>query len=550
MTAISACSSSLKSLTPERSFPTLRGHPPLIEIGDEFSIPDHIQRPSTGIEIQIPPKYDAIYAAAPLSFYLGAQLTPSKEPLIQTDSGFSYSLAEAGSFEQTTEQLVSQMVTLDAIVRTEGLYPADLYEQEKLEDRVDINTQFLYDAPLADRVERYLEVPFSAVEDIIPEWLFRAYISPDSSSVELIPHLLNDMAFVRTAEVPEENAVEFDGTHSPGELVRSGEGKLNPPEVTSPFQRYPDGEKLPVQYEAWSTERIPVGKNKLMKEGYENRLNRLGVDDDIQAAVVLNDTRMAEESQRVLDIYQETRLPFDVTTYQNPTVDEFQVILQDNLEFLHYIGHIDNSGFICADGSISANSLDDINADAFILNACSSFHEGYNLVEKGAIGGAVSTIELPNYDAVEMGVTVAKLLNRGWNFWGAIQIAETIVSMGEHYIAIGYGGVDVFQPVNGTPLILKIDTGSGEYQVTSYPPISNGRTTGSMYQPLASQFKKWQLNGNKVTMPLELTEKDLEALSDLDGGLRFIGDHVCWDEKITKERVKKYLGPREKSSDP
>ncbi|MGA9401687.1 MAG: hypothetical protein WBV42_12570, partial [Haladaptatus sp.] len=40
MRAISLFGSALKTLSPERSYPTLRGHPPLIEYGEEFSAPD------------------------------------------------------------------------------------------------------------------------------------------------------------------------------------------------------------------------------------------------------------------------------------------------------------------------------------------------------------------------------------------------------------------------------------------------------------------------------------------------------------------------------
>ncbi len=42
MRALSTFGSALKMTTPDRAHPTLRGHPPLVELGDEFHVPDHI----------------------------------------------------------------------------------------------------------------------------------------------------------------------------------------------------------------------------------------------------------------------------------------------------------------------------------------------------------------------------------------------------------------------------------------------------------------------------------------------------------------------------
>ncbi|ELY96707.1 hypothetical protein C482_15071 [Natrialba chahannaoensis JCM 10990] len=54
--ALSAFPSALKSTTPERTWPTLRGHPPLIELGDTLEIPDAVRKsdigPATGARIR------------------------------------------------------------------------------------------------------------------------------------------------------------------------------------------------------------------------------------------------------------------------------------------------------------------------------------------------------------------------------------------------------------------------------------------------------------------------------------------------------------------
>ena len=74
MAAVSTFGSALKTASPERAYPTLRGHPPAIELGDELSIPDGLTFPDTDVTIVLPAELKSIYPAAPLAYYLGAKL--------------------------------------------------------------------------------------------------------------------------------------------------------------------------------------------------------------------------------------------------------------------------------------------------------------------------------------------------------------------------------------------------------------------------------------------------------------------------------------------
>ncbi|GAA0655948.1 hypothetical protein [Salarchaeum japonicum] len=64
MTAVGALGASVKEWSAERSWPTLRGYPPAIELGDELSIPDGLSRPDTGVTITVPETYADIRASA------------------------------------------------------------------------------------------------------------------------------------------------------------------------------------------------------------------------------------------------------------------------------------------------------------------------------------------------------------------------------------------------------------------------------------------------------------------------------------------------------
>jgi len=61
MDAVSLLGSALQTTSPERSFPPLRGHPPLIEPGEEFRVPDRVEPVDSGIRIVVPPEYRYLY---------------------------------------------------------------------------------------------------------------------------------------------------------------------------------------------------------------------------------------------------------------------------------------------------------------------------------------------------------------------------------------------------------------------------------------------------------------------------------------------------------
>ncbi len=98
MAAISAFGSALKTISPERSFPTLRGHPPTIELGEELHVPEELRPTETGIQIEVPPEYEYVFPAAPLAYYLGAKLVPGTAPRIIAN-GFEHPLRTAREFE-------------------------------------------------------------------------------------------------------------------------------------------------------------------------------------------------------------------------------------------------------------------------------------------------------------------------------------------------------------------------------------------------------------------------------------------------------------------
>lgn len=85
MRVVSVLGSALKTRCPGRSFPTLRGHPPLLELGETVDIPESIAVPDTGVTLELPAACEYVYPASSLAYYLGADLQPAGTPALVVD---------------------------------------------------------------------------------------------------------------------------------------------------------------------------------------------------------------------------------------------------------------------------------------------------------------------------------------------------------------------------------------------------------------------------------------------------------------------------------
>ncbi|MUV60371.1 hypothetical protein [Halobacterium sp. CBA1126] len=160
MAAVSTFGSALKTHSPDRSWPTLRGHPPAIERGDELDVPDEVAPPETGVTIEVPPDYGAIYTVAPLAYYLGATVEPASRPRLLAD-GQRHDL-DADDLAGGVRSVLEHVFTLDCVVREAGIYPFRTTATDELEARAALDYERLFELPLAERTAAYLDVPRSA----------------------------------------------------------------------------------------------------------------------------------------------------------------------------------------------------------------------------------------------------------------------------------------------------------------------------------------------------------------------------------------------------
>ncbi|UPV76324.1 hypothetical protein M0R89_19365 (plasmid) [Halorussus limi] len=223
MEAVSAFPSALKTTSPERAWPTLRGHPPRVERGDELSIPDGLKSPDTGIEIAVPAEYGHVYTVAPLAYYLGADVVPGETARLTAESGVDRLLGDdAAAVGESVEEILKRVFLLDCVTRTEGLYPDELHEREVLESHVDLDFGGLYEASLADRLAAYLAVPDEAFAAIESPWHRVTHVEgdPGPDAAELLPYVVNDLSLVRVKS-------EREDAWSPTEAQKETNEALN-----------------------------------------------------------------------------------------------------------------------------------------------------------------------------------------------------------------------------------------------------------------------------------------------------------------------------------
>lgn len=537
LAGLSYLGSALKTTSCERSFPTLRGHPPLIEVGDRLHVPEELERPETGVKIEIPARLEAAYIVAPLAYYLGAELVPANRRAIATDTGFEHPLDTRLGFEKEVERVLKQVFFFDCLTRTEGYYEVDLHERNQVEPLVDLDFTDLYGSSIPDQLERYLSVPYEVIESFIPEWKLTSYVEPSIDNVETLPFVVDDLAVIKSPRSRRHNSATsevsaLDQFMRAGEFVRSTSG------AEPSGQSFVEPMPTDSLEQAWIGDDAPLNASKSTKQAFNNRLARPPSNGDVEIVVVCNDPDMGEEEAVVDGVYGSREdLPFEVAVEHELTTGQLRKMLETSTDFLHYIGHIDGEGFECVDGKLDARTLEHVGVDAFLLNACQSYEQGMALIEAGSIGGIVTLSDVINSGAVTMGCNIARLLNRGFPLRSALNIAKDESIIGGQYIVVGDGNTDITQVEGGTPVLCEIDPLGSGYEVTLLSYTTSSRGMGTMISPqLRGNSNKQYLNSGIIDT-IQLSSKELENFIQLENSpVRFDGQFT-WTEDIDSDEL-------------
>jgi hypothetical protein len=526
MDAVSLLGSALKTTTCERSFPTLRGHPPLLEPGEEFAVEGEVARPETGLTLEVPADRESVYVVAPLAYYLGADVVPGEDPRLVTDD-FVHSLDAPEGLHAGVKRVLQQVFFLDCLTRTEGYYEVDLRERQQIAPEVELDFASLYDASLAEQVERYLDVPFEVVEPHLPQWKVTMDVSPTHENVAVLPFAADELAFVRCPDEPDPSVVEPE----PSELESFyRDGDADAPAASDVIQPEPTDTIEHV----WVGDDMPIGASKATPEALKRRLD-VTPKHHISVDVVCNDDRMREEDV-VGDIYGTRDIyDFDVSVHNDLTTAKLRNLLESGADFLHYIGHVTDEGIRCIDGMLDVRALDECGVRSFILNGCRSYEQGEKLVEKGSQVGVVTLAKVGNEPATEVGKELARLLNHGFSMQGALSAVTEVNTLDRQYVIVGDGSQELVKPKCGAPVLIEperhdetIVTTFRKFPTTDFPlgTMQTKKLAGKTIYSISSSVLQEELRDDSLEEYLEAATHPIK-----------INNELQWTDDITTDDI-------------
>ncbi|MBX0323488.1 hypothetical protein EGH21_10650 [Halomicroarcula sp. F13] len=430
-TGVSCLSAAHHTTSPSRSHPDQRDHPPLLTTGDTASVPGAIEdnRPATGIELRLPESVESVFVAAPLAYYLGAEVCVEERDrpvLIASGTDVRHEFSPLPALQDDVASLLRQVFYLDCLVRR--MSPESAPE---VLAACSLDPESVRALSPAGRLERYLSTPTERVRDAAPEWHLSTHVRPSLGRARCLPFLLDKLSLVYLSEGAELDRRDLlDRTLSDAYPTR---GSTQQSSVLDPR-----GERGRVQ--GWLAPGTPIDAFKTTTTAYENRYRFRHRDNDrMQVTVVLNDSQMSDEQGTVTDIYRAADLPMDVTVSESLTTAELAAVFEAENDFVHFVGHCDDAGLRCPDGNLSASEVSRSRTRTFFLNACGSYEEGLNLVDCGAVAGAVTFNDVLDRHAALVGTAFARLLSNGFSIQRALQLARRRIVMGHDYAVVGDG---------------------------------------------------------------------------------------------------------------
>lgn len=496
MRAVSTLGSALGTTKPDRAWPTLRGHPPLLEAGASESIPDAIQRPDVDVTLHLPRDREYLYLAAPLAYYLAARVVPTAgRPRLEA-AGTTRVLEDV---ESNLNTLLRRVFLLDTLADTAGAYAHDLACHNAVRAAIDgpVDWERLYGMPPGERTAAYLAPLFDPIveQDLLPSWHVTTDVAPRRASLGTLPFVAQDLSLIRTAEsVTEGSPPETPEAIAAFTRAEGGDGEpmdiVQPPPADTPEHQWVGGTP------AWETTHLDERALRRRATG-----GPPAAEDHVTSVrLVCNDPAMSDEF--VEEIYGlRDLLDYDITTQYDLSAEELAVAFRRDDDLLHYIGHVEGErGLQCAgDGWLDLRSLDDVGVDTFVLNACRSYEQGQALLAAGAHAGVVTLRSVDNALATRIGQQLARLLDTGLRFRSALSIIQSFVPASHRYVVLGVGGHQLVQSESGCPLSASVavrDDERFDLSLSYHPTRSYG--VGSMVRPVLPEARDHHLGTGQV----------------------------------------------------
>jgi hypothetical protein len=569
--AVSTFGAGAEPTGPDRSWPSVRDRPPLVRFGDETEVPTAVtdDRPETGVRLRLPRTLQTVLVSASLAYYLGATVTVASgaTPGLDLD-GTTISLGPDGpvpvhddvttptgpvAFASRASRLLEYTFFGDCLVRGVGPHGDPVAAADRLPE-AGLDPQQLYDAPLATRVERYLAAPLGPILADLPAWHLSISAVPDYETVDVLSrtaHTLPALSPPRGRRLPAETVVRGGGTRADGGHWRggvstpavepdspSGVGKrvAAGPDDLLDSARLPDGRVRAAHdcgvIHGWCAPGQPVTAFDAVPAGFRNRDRFVDDEDGPLSVLAVAGADDHDELPRIVDQYERRRerLALSVETLTEPTVADLARAFERGVDLLHFVGHREPGGLVCADGLFSPTTLAESNARTFFLNACDSYADGVALVERGSVAGVVTCRDVLDEMATSVGVTFARLLAHGFSVAGATRVARHRTLVDADYLAVGDGTHVVSQTDDIAPSRYEIETtdeGTVAVVARNFSPDLPG---AQYYHERIDSDDAPRLSGVRKCHQMDTTAFD-SFLANNSGPFFYDGD-IYWSEEL------------------
>jgi hypothetical protein len=461
-TALTHASAGLQTLSPARSHPDERDHPPLVAFGAR-EIPRAVRRatPEPGIEFVGPPSYDWLAVVAPLAYYLGATVRVEagreRPRLLAPGGDIDRALPTMPALADETATLLRRTFLLDCLARERA---PDRLEGRDLLGKLGLTPEGLRRQSPAERLGTQLTAPFERLEGPLPAWPLAMYVDPGPETALELPHLLARLSLVFPAV-----ASELEGETLLRRAVEGFRRGCGSAGNVADIDRLEPELRADARHHGWLADGTPIEAFESTRTAYWNALAADAGAPGLDIAVVCNDPEMRAE-QCVVERYRDGGLPgVDVTVHEGLCRQKLAAVFERPHDMVHYVGHCEREGLRCVNGYLAAADLETVRARTFVLNACGSYHEGRELIRRGSVAGAVTLSTVLDNEATTVGRTLAWLLSEGYGFERALSLARREIMMGTDYTVVGDGTHALVPPTDEPALLWITPLAGGSYEV-------------------------------------------------------------------------------------
>ncbi len=446
-------------------------------------------REKSHISFHLQPDLRALYPVSTLAYYLSAPAVMDDGNYIAFSSGETVAVPGIPELETWAGETLRRMFYLDCAVRYAAVSGGMLngLDVRRLLGRP---AEDVFDMGPGERLRLYSGVPEVPG---MPPWHMAAYLDPVPGSAEALPFLMRSLSAIYTplaVPVSERAVVSMS--------IREFLGKAKGPKTMAGTA----GQVvLPSLREAgahlWFSDGFPVDASKVSVRSI-SRDRQYRKSEGTSVGIVCNEESMSGEVDAIIGALGDTEASIEVLW--DAGVAGFSRAFARGFDVVQVIGHCDERGIKCRDGSASVKRIEKNRTPMFFFNSCASYREAAALVERGSVCGVATLFRVLEEAAVDVCRDFYRMLGAGYPVSVAIGAARECSALGKEYLLLGDGSFTCFE---GDPL-------KPFYRINSRPGgFSMGCTTGNVDK--GYMLSSWSPGGRMMISDLGFETGPMKA---------------------------------------